>query len=626
MRSHRFAKKLAAFMAVMSILSSLIPMTVSHARQSLDQIQVPVAVAYEPGVLIVKMRQESPSFELLERHGLIIQESLGRETGLQVQSQSENPLDHLFVLRADESTDMQALAEKVATEPGVQYAEPNYRYTFNTVPNDPFFAPPFTLNGRFYGHFSDGQWYLERCQFVEASTIKPVVRNTVVVNLDTGGSPQHKDLAGNTWTNRGEVAGNRIDDDGNGHIDDVFGWNFVDDNNDIVDVSGHGTLTSGLAAVSNNREGIAGTSDLEVMNLTVGKGQEIFLVPVLKALPYAKAALQRQGKQGVFNASWSGPGFSQSLFEAIRDSKMLFIASSGNHGREFPNTIHYPAGLNELLPNVMSITGSTYDEDDRIADVFSFIGSDLAAPGTWILTAEKGGSYRHVAGTSFSAPLVAHAAAMVMDEIGPDPLAVRTRLVKSVDLRPALAGKTRSGGRLNVARALRGDLNPNRPPQLTLSTSVFSGKEGILLPMTATATDPDGDFVSTVWQFSDGQTFAGSSISPTFRIGNYSGTVTITDGALEAVASVAIEITDNVELRLVKAKKYRKAPALTKKITIIAWSSQRERANLRIEGLGPMTFDAFDGQWKFEGKKLVVPSEIVVVSGFGAQVKRLTKP
>jgi subtilisin family serine protease len=215
-------------------------------------------------------------------------------------------------------------------------------------------------------------------------------RSTIVAVLDTGVDITHPELAGAIWTNRGEIPGNGKDDDRNGYVDDVHGWDFVNKDNTVFDSpydDDHGTHVAGtIAAAADNGKGVAGAAPgVTVMPLK-------FLGPdggrdsdAIKAIEYAKA----KGAK-IINASWGGPGSSRlskddvALREAIRRSGLLFVAAAGNDGANVDATPYYPAAFD--LPNVVSV--AAVDNRGQLAS-FSNYGRktiDIAAPGASILS------------------------------------------------------------------------------------------------------------------------------------------------------------------------------------------------------------------------------------------------
>lgn len=167
-------------------------------------------------------------------------------------------------------------------------------------------------------------------------------------------------MASTRWLSAEEYLS--IDDDGNGYVDDVNGWDFMGNRPDVSDVAGHGTGIAGLGARGNNATGVAGVSwDCKMMILRVSDANGAAISSVIQAIKYATATLTRQGKPGVFNASFGGPGRSQALADAIRESGLLFVAAAGNSGPIDPNAPIYPGAFTAELPNVMSATASRGD-------------------------------------------------------------------------------------------------------------------------------------------------------------------------------------------------------------------------------------------------------------------------
>src|SRR5919198_1349301 len=213
---------------------------------------------------------------------------------------------------------------------------------------------------------------------------------TVAV-VDSGLDMTHPDLAANVWTNPGEVPGNGIDDDGDGYVDDVHGWDFVNDDGDPTDDAGHGTEVSGLlAARGGNGLGISGIAwGVRLMPLKVldssGSGTAD---KVAAAISFAVAHGAR-----IVNASLNGPGRSQVLEDAIAAAEragVLVVVAAGNDGQDLDTTPSYPAAYSES--NVVAV-GS--DGPDGALSSFSNTGSpvDVTAPGEDVLTTARGGGY-----------------------------------------------------------------------------------------------------------------------------------------------------------------------------------------------------------------------------------------
>jgi subtilisin family serine protease len=284
-----------------------------------------------------------------------------------------------------------------------------------------------------------------------ATSASPV---TVAV-IDTGVDVGHPDLAGRLWTNPGEIAGNGIDDDANGYVDDVHGWNFYDWTNQlysVVDGDSHGTHVAGIiAAQRGNGVGVAGVADnARIMPLKFLKPGGGYTSDAIVAIQYAVA----EGAT-VINASWGGSGYSQALCEAISqagDAGVLFVAAAGNAGTDNDATAMWPA--NCPAATLVSVAATT--SDDGLAS-FSNTGAtqvDVGAPGLDVLSTVPGG-YGYKSGTSMAAPQVSGIAAVVAGvRPGIAPWQIKAAITGGGDPVPALAGFTVSGRRVDLPGSL----------------------------------------------------------------------------------------------------------------------------------------------------------------------------
>jgi hypothetical protein len=302
----------------------------------------------------------------------------------------------------------------------------------------------------------------------------------VIAVLDTGLDVSHPDIASNLWTNRGEIPANGIDDDGNGVIDDVHGYNAVEQTGDPYDDYSHGTHCAGtIAAAGDNGLGVAGVNwQAQIMPVKMMQNGTGTVADTVRALAYAT----RNGATITSN-SYGGP-YSQPEYEAFAASPLLHICAAGNEGndndvsRYYPHDrpVGYPATFE--LPNVISVAAS--GKNDRLAN-FSNYGAqtvDLAAPGVSILSTVPGGGYETKSGTSMATPHVAGVAGLIATlypEATPDQ--IKTRLLANVDIVPALAGKVLTGGRLNAARALEDDTTAPGAPTLGAAAGQWNAME-----------------------------------------------------------------------------------------------------------------------------------------------------
>ncbi len=297
--------------------------------------------------------------------------------------------------------------------PLIKFAEPNYLRYLNTFPDDLQFSDMWGLDNE----GQTGGTINADINAPEAWDISTGNANMVVAVLDSGADMEHEDLAANIWTNPGEIPENGIDDDGNGYIDDIHGWDFAYNENDPSDTDticgGHGTHTAGtIGAVGNNGIGVAGINwDVQIMPLKIFK-KTLFIfcstssADIVEAIQYATTMGVR-----VSNNSYGGGPFSQSEYDAIQASDMVFVAAAGNEGVNNDTTPSYPANYD--LDNIIAVAAT--DHNDDLA-AFSNFGTsvDIAAPGVDILSTIPYDSYDFFDGTSMASPHVAGAAALLI--------------------------------------------------------------------------------------------------------------------------------------------------------------------------------------------------------------------
>ncbi len=303
-----------------------------------------------------------------------------------------------YVLKTDR--DVRAICARLKADPAIEHAQPNYIYYLCRTPDDPDFADQ-------YAH--------QLIQMEDAWEISTGSSDIVVAVLDTGVDVNHPDLKDNMWVNAAEVPGNELDDDGNGYVDDIHGWNFGGDNNDVTpegsyvsSVANHGTTVAGvIAAVGNNGRGVCGVNwQCSVMALRVSLN--FTTEEAAEGLDYAAANGAR-----VINMSFGGDVFGpegdlvvKTAIDGAYEQGVLLVASAGNSDSSLR---HYPAAY----PNVMAVA-STNGEDTKTGHSTFGPWVDIAAPGTDIVTTDLGGEYLATAGTSFSAPYVAAVGALVL--------------------------------------------------------------------------------------------------------------------------------------------------------------------------------------------------------------------
>lgn len=285
----------------------------------------------------------------------------------------------------------------------------------------------------------------------------------LIAVIDTGIDVNHSDLKANLWTNPGEIAGDGIDNDNNGVVDDVHGYNAIDGSGNPVDDVGHGSHCAGtIGATGNNGEGVVGVQQnanmMAVKFLAKNGGT---LADAIKAINYATKMGAR-----VTSNSWGGGGYNQALKDTLAGSPALHIFAAGNDKNNNDSKPAYPASYD--LPNIVSVAAT--DRNDKLAS-FSNYGAkavDLGAPGAEIYSTTPGNNYASYSGTSMACPHVTGATGLLLAmEPGLSNDQLKDLLLSTTDPVPALEGKTVTGGRLNVGAAvakLSGGAPPPPPP------------------------------------------------------------------------------------------------------------------------------------------------------------------
>lgn len=378
--------------------------------------------------------------------------------------------------------------EKLRRHPLVEYAEPNYLLSTALVPNDPRFPELYGMDNTGQTGGTPGA----DIDAVRAWNVSTGSRNVIVAVIDTGVDYNHPDLAANIWTNADEIPGNGIDDDANGYVDDVHGYDWVNSDGDPFDDNGHGTHCAGtIGAVGDNGVGVAGVNwQVSIMALKfLSAGGSGSTANAVLAVDYATA----NGAHLTSN-SWGGGGFSQTLYDAIaraNAAEISFIAAAGNNGTNNDTGPHYPSNYD--LPNIVSVAATDHNDNKASFSNYGLVSVDLGAPGVNILSTQPGGGYRQLSGTSMATPHVAGAAALVKSLFPSIPAAqLKTALMTSADpvtsLRVDGPTPVASGGRLNAffAIAAPDDVPPGSIGDLATSDP---GSNTMVLSWTATGDD-----------------------------------------------------------------------------------------------------------------------------------------
>ncbi|MFN7966278.1 MAG: S8 family serine peptidase [Acidobacteriota bacterium] len=428
--------------------------------------------AYVPGEVLLKFRPDAPLGGIARLRGELAASTL-----------------NTFASRAEQwrlgpGVNVEAAIARLQASPLVEYAEPNFVIGLDVIPNDPRVSELWGMNNTGQtGGTVDADIDADLAWGV--STGSPSV---VVGVIDTGIDYNHPDLAPNIWTNPGEVAGNGIDDDNNGFIDDVHGYDFINNDPDPFDDNGHGSHVSGtITAAGNNSIGVAGVAwNVKVMGLKfLSGGGSGNTADAVRAVDYATMM-----HVDLTSNSWGGGGFSQTLYDAIARAgaaNIAFVAAAGNDGVNNDTSPHYPSSYD--LANLISVAATDHRDLKASFSNWGPTSVDLAAPGVDILSTLPGNTYGTLSGTSMATPHVSGVCALIRSVSPNIPVAqMKNVLLNSVDHIASMNGQVVSNGRLNAFFAIAEPDNV-APGMINSLAAVDPGSNTMGLSWTATGDD-----------------------------------------------------------------------------------------------------------------------------------------
>ena len=437
--------------------------------------------------------------------------------------------DNSVVLKLDSDDDLETAIETLSQDSRIEYIQPNYIYhlsdidvdsVYNSLIQNTDFSKQWSLYNNGTTSYSERsstsfwsrptQTTIQATEGMDIGLMKAwsicatPKRKVVVAIVDTGVMYDHEDLAEHIWTNTGEIAGDGIDNDGNGHIDDIHGWNFYDESVYTFDygfnfgfqatatpsptpISGdntyynknsniedsHGTHGAGTIAASNNEigtVGIASNSDVKIMSVKALGGDEGYgtTESVVQGIQYA----EENGAQ-ICNLSLGSDEDDTALRSIIENSSMLFTIAAGNGdyytGRAIntDNIPTYPASYD--FDNIITVANLQCNGELHSTSNYGATSVDLAAPGSYIYSTSTGdgtsnsnssipasSSYEYMSGTSMAAPMVAGVAAMLYscyDDLSLQD--IKNIIMNSVTPLESLSGKCVSQGTLNAYAAVQ---------------------------------------------------------------------------------------------------------------------------------------------------------------------------
>lgn len=367
----------------------------------------------------------------------------------------------------------QALS-RASMEIRIEYAEPNYPiYAADTVPNDPFFEFMWQLRNNPQNDYVGKKG--ADIGAVRAWDITTGSSDVVVAVLDTGMELTHPDLAANAWINTKEVPNNGLDDDKNGFVDDINGWNFLNDSNQLFEtpaVDYHGTHVAGIiGAVGNNKRGTTGVAwRVKLMALKVldGHGNKGVIANSVRAINYIISQKRAGVNVRVINASWVNEEESHAVRDAIEAAGregIVFVCAAGNDAKDLDRNPTYPAAQSGGLDCVISVAASDGFDGLQPYSNYGRKTISVAAPGNYILGLGVGDKYDHQSGTSMA---TAHVSGIAVLMVSHDPVLtpaqIKHRIISTAEPIASLSACCVGVGRANAYNALTNTIRAVQKP------------------------------------------------------------------------------------------------------------------------------------------------------------------
>ncbi|KAA3654742.1 MAG: T9SS C-terminal target domain-containing protein [Calditrichaeota bacterium] len=408
----------------------------------------------KPGVIILKMKTRSVLAKAL--HPMAVASLANkiqdkdiidvRQLFPKISGENSQILQNIYTLHFAPEQNPEKIAQHFASDPNVEYAEPQYIHKILQTPNDAFYA---------------NQTYTDVIAVEPAWDITKGEEGDVVIAILDGGTDwQHPDLIDNIWTNEDEIADNGIDDDGNGYIDDIHGWNFATNSDDPTGLESqttnknHGTHVAGIAgARTNNEIGVAGMSwNCKIMPVCIAGDVDGDVPFGYQGIVYAV-----ENGADIINCSWGsasgGTSFGQDIINFAHANGALVVAAAGNDNANSDYTPFYPAQFLHVLS-----VGSSTDKDDKVISSNYGWSVDVFAPGQSIYSTYHGSNYSSITGTSMACPVVSGIAALVKTKypnLKPDQLKEYVRQTADmVTFTDETARNNIAKGRINAVNAL----------------------------------------------------------------------------------------------------------------------------------------------------------------------------
>ncbi|HEY9060732.1 MAG TPA: S8 family serine peptidase [Pseudobacteroides sp.] len=373
-----------------------------------------------------------------------------KKTNLSLKSKSWSKTLKLETIEISDESELNNVIDELKKDPNVEYAQPNYKLELMSEPSDDRFIEEWGLKNS--GQTVSGQ---AGTVGVDTNAIKAwnITKGSDTVKvaiIDTGIDIKHPDLAASIYKNPNERP-NGLDNDGNGYVNDVNGWNFVDDTNSVFTSEAedtHGTHIAGIISAGINDGGVVGLApNVKIVPLKFISGNIGYTSDAIRAIEYC----QKAGIE-IANISWGGSDYNNALMEAMKNSSTTFICASGNAGKNIDSSLVYPAAFD--LPNIIAVSAN--DNKGQLAS-FSNYGTkvDISAPGVNILSTLPGNKYGYMSGTSMAAPFVTGTVALLKSiDSTLNAVEIKERVLNNTTKSDSLSGKVATSGRLNAYAAL----------------------------------------------------------------------------------------------------------------------------------------------------------------------------
>ncbi|EQC43710.1 S8 family peptidase [Bacteriovorax sp. Seq25_V] len=401
---------------------------------------------------IVKLKNNAESFSLPKSMSAV--ETLSTSFGTYAVVQPAEGLE-------------QESVEMLKNDSNIEYVEKNWIVTLDNEVTSEVMTSTDSMYSKQWGlkntGTNSGGWFSsgkagEDVNAERAWEIQKGNKDIVVAVIDTGIDYRHPDLQANLWVNEAEKNGEPgVDDDGNGFVDDVYGYDFANNDADPIDGHSHGTHCAGVIGAAHNGQGVMGVmSKVKLMGIKFlsdsGSGETI---GAIKSIEYAI-----KNGANIMSNSWGGGERSEALKEAIvaaKDAGILFVAAAGNESNNNDSRPTYPASYD--VENVITV-GAMDGKGNKAS--FSNYGKEsvhVFAPGVNILSTVKNGGYQKMSGTSMATPMVSGVLGLLLSqEEGINFSDAKTRLMEST-VRNSSLSKFSIDGRVDAFRMLRGERN-----------------------------------------------------------------------------------------------------------------------------------------------------------------------